>query len=138
VSLTDVMATCAAVCGATLPSDAAPDSCNLLLVLLNGDGSKPARAYTLQQACNVLSIRQGPWKYMDHRGSGGNNYSSPELKAYALPDTAPDAPGQLYNLADDPGEKTNLYFKHPEVVKELKRLLDASKVAGRTAFQSTE
>jgi len=127
VSLTDVLATCAAACGATLPSDAAPDSCNLLPVLLNGDGTKPARDYTVQQAGNVLSIRQGPWKYLDHRGSGGNNYNSAELKAYALPDTAPDAPGQLYNLETDPGERTNLYFKHPEIVKELKRLLDASK-----------
>jgi arylsulfatase A-like enzyme len=127
VSLTDVLATCAAACGATLPSDAATDSCNLLPVLLNGDGTKPARDYTVQQAGNVLSIRQGPWKYLDHRGSGGNNYNSAELKAYALPDTAPDAPGQLYNLETDPGERTNLYFKHPEIVKELKRLLDASK-----------
>ncbi len=138
VSLTDVMATCAAVCGATLPGDAAPDSCNLLPVLLNGDGSKLARDYTVQQACSVLSIRQGPWKYLDHRGSGGNNYDTSELKAYALPDIAPDAPGQLYNLETDPGEKTNLYFKRPEIVKELKSLLEASKVSGRTAFRATE
>ncbi|MBM3858848.1 MAG: arylsulfatase [Verrucomicrobia bacterium] len=127
VSMTDVMATCAAVCGATLPSNAAPDSCNLLPVLLHGDGTKPARAYTVQQALSVLSIRRGPWKYLDHRGSGGNNYDRAELKAFALPDTAPDAPGQLYNLATDPGERTNLYFKHPDIVKELKRLLDIRK-----------
>jgi arylsulfatase A-like enzyme len=132
------MATCAAVCGATLPGDAALDSCNLLPVLLNGDGSKPARDYTVQQACNALSIRRGPWKYLDHRGSGGNNYANAELKAYALPDVVLDAPGQLYNLADDPSEKNNLYFKQPEIVKELKQLLDASKVSGRTAFRSTE
>jgi len=138
VSLTDVMATCAAVCGATLPSDAATDSCNLLPVLLNGDGTKPARDYTVQQALSVLSIRQGPWKYLDHQGSGGNNYDSPMLKAFALPDTAPDAPGQLYNLETDPGERTNLYFQHPEIVRELKRLLDASKTTGRTAFRSTQ
>jgi len=76
---------------------------------------------------SVLSIRRGPWKYLDHRGSGGNNYDRAELKAFALPDTAPDAPGQLYNLATDPGERTNLYFKHPDIVKELKRLLDIRK-----------
>lgn len=127
ISLTDVMATCAAVCGATLPAGVAPDSCNLLPVLLRGDGTRPARDYTVQQALAVFSIRQGPWKYLDHRGSGGNNYDSPELRTFVLPDTAPGAPGQLYNLADDPGETTNLYFKHPKIVAELKGLLDKAK-----------
>jgi len=132
ISLTDVMATCAAVTGATLPADTAPDSCNLLPVLLNGDGTKPARDYTVQQAFAVLSIRQGPWKYLDHRGSGGNNYDDGELKPFALPDTAPDAPGQLYNLAEDPGETNNLYFKRPEIVQQLKSLLETSKAQGRS------
>jgi hypothetical protein len=44
-----------------------------------------------------------------------------------------DAPGQLYNLATDPGETKNLYFTHPEIAKELKTLLEASKASGRTA-----
>jgi arylsulfatase A len=130
VSLTDVMATCAAVCGATLPADAAPDSCNLLPTLLHADDTQPARNYTLQQACSVLSIRQGPWKYLDHRGSGGNNYDSAELKPFSIPETAPGAPGQLYNLETDPGETRNLYFERPEIVKELKALLDQSKASG--------
>ncbi len=127
VSLTDVMATCAAVCGAMLPRGAAPDSCDLLPVLLSGDGTRPAREYTVQQALATFSIRQGPWKYLDHRGSGGNNYDSPQLRPFALPDTAPGAPGQLYHLADDAGETTNLYFKHPKIVAELKSLLDKAK-----------
>lgn len=134
VSLTDVMATCAAVCGATLPAGAALDSCNLLPVLLRGDGSRPARDYTVQQALAVFSIRQGPWKYLDHRGSGGNNYDSPQLRPFALPDTAPGAPGapgQLYNLDDDPGETTNLYFNHPGIVAELKGLLDKWKSSAK-------
>lgn len=131
VSLTDVMATCAAVCGATLPAGAALDSCNLLPVLLSGDGTRPARDYTVQQALAVFSIRQGPWKYLDHRGSGGNNYDSPQLRPFALPDTAPGAPGQLYNLDDDPGETTNLYFNHPGIVAELKGLLDKWKSSAK-------
>jgi hypothetical protein len=125
------MATCAAVCGATLPAGAALDSCNLLPVLLRGDGSRPARDYTVQQALAVFSIRQGPWKYLDHRGSGGNNYDSPQLRPFALPDTAPGAPGQLYNLDDDPGETTNLYFNHPGIVAELKGLLDKWKSSAK-------
>lgn len=54
------------------------------------------------------------------------------MKLYPLPDTAPGASGQLYDIANDPGEKTNLIFKYPELVKELKALLDQSKAAGRS------
>jgi len=39
----------------------------------------------------------------------------------------------LYNLEDDPGETTNLYFKRPEIVRELKAKLDGFKASGRSA-----
>lgn len=133
VCLTDVMATCAAITGAVLPGNAAEDSFNLLPGLLGKEHGADARPYTLHQTISLaLAIRRGPWKYLDHRGSGGNNYDKGELKPFALPDTAPDVPGQLYNLETDPGEKVNLYFKHPEIVKELKALLDQSKASGRS------
>ncbi len=50
-----------------------------------------------------------------------------------IEDTAPDAPGQLYNLDTDPGETDNLYFKRPEIVKELKSQLEQCKKSGRSA-----
>jgi arylsulfatase A-like enzyme len=134
-SLTDLMATCAAITGYKLPDDAAEDSFDILPVLLGKDEGKPVRPYTLQQTWAAkYSIRVGPWKYIDHQGSGGNDYHKWKgLDAYILPDTAPEAPGQLYNLANDPGETTNLYFKHPERVREMKALLDQSIAAGRSA-----
>ena len=46
---------------------------------------------------------------------------------------APGAPGQLYDLEKDPGETRNLYFEHPEVVAELKGLLEEAKESGRSA-----
>ncbi|MEQ2009368.1 MAG: arylsulfatase, partial [Limisphaerales bacterium] len=133
-SLTDVMATIAAIVGGELPKDAAEDSFNMLPAFLGKD-SGPVRPYLLQQAfsARLLSIRRGPWKYLDHAGSGGNSYeNNPGLKPFALPETAPGAPGQLYDLATDPGETTNLYFKRPEIVTELKALLEASRISGRT------
>jgi arylsulfatase A-like enzyme len=134
VCLTDVLATCAAITGARLPANAAGDSFSFLPALTGKSDGSPQRDYTLHQTISLaLAIRRGPWKYLDHRGSGGNNYDKGELKPFAHPDSAPDAPGQLYNLETDPGETTNLYFKHPEIVKELKALLDASKASGRTA-----
>lgn len=134
-SLTDVMATVGAVIGAELPNDAAEDSFNLLPALLGKDRG-PIRPYLLQQALGgsrALSIRRGDWKYLDHPGSGGNNYEKdPALKAFLVPEAAPGAPGQLYDLATDPGETKNLYHRHPEVVKSLKALLEQSKASGRS------
>ncbi len=128
ISLTDIMATCAALTGATLPESAAGDSVDILPVLLGKDGGKPVRDFTLQQTISLaLAIRQGPWKYLDHRGSGGNAYDKGEMEPFALPDAAPTAPGQLYNLDTDPGETNNLYFKQPDIVQKLKTLLERSK-----------
>lgn len=134
VCLTDAMATCAALSGAKLPDSSAEDSFNLLPILLGKvDTGKPVRPYTIHQTISLaLAIRRGPWKYLDHRGSGGNNYTNGELNRFAVPDTAPDAPGQLYNLETDPGETENLYFKNPEIARELKTLLDQSKANGRS------
>ncbi|MCH8044227.1 MAG: sulfatase-like hydrolase/transferase, partial [Planctomycetes bacterium] len=133
LSLTDVMATCAAVVDAKLPTAAAEDSYNFLPVLLGIQGEKPVREYLLQQTISLaLCIRRGPWKYLDHKGSGGNNYTRNKLRQYALKDTDPNAPGQLYNLDEDPGERVNLYSKHPEIVKELKAKLEQYKASGRS------
>jgi arylsulfatase A-like enzyme len=135
ICLTDVMATCASLAGAKLPNDAAEDSFDLSSVLRGADGGRPIREFTLHQTWTLqLAIRKGPWKYLDHQGSGGNDYHRWEgLDAYILPESEPKAPGQLYNLDEDPGETTNLYYKHPEVVKELKDLLEKSKASGRSA-----
>ncbi|MFM7132561.1 MAG: sulfatase family protein, partial [bacterium] len=78
LSLTDVMATLAAATGATLPDHAAEDSFNMLPVL-EGTATSPIRPYLLTQAFRggqTLAIRRGPWKYLDHQGSGGNSYNN--------------------------------------------------------------
>ncbi|QDT98836.1 sulfatase family protein [Gimesia aquarii] len=133
VCLTDMMATCAAIVDTRLPNDAAEDSFNILPILL-GKTKEDVRDFTLHQTMSLkLAIRNGDWKYLDHKGSGGNNYGRGKLKRFNLPDKTPDAPGQLYNMKSDPGETTNLYFKHPEVVKKLKNQLEQFKKSGRSA-----
>lgn len=130
ISLTDLFATTAAIIDRDLPTDAAVDSYNMLPVLVGKEIDGMLRPYMLQQTHweQALSIRVGPWKYLDHKGSGGNDYNRENtewsMKPYQIPDTAPDAPSQLYNLTNDPGETTNLYFKHSEIAKQLKDLLD--------------
>jgi arylsulfatase A len=124
-SLTDIMATVAGILGIDLPQNAAADSFNMLPAWLDNQ-RPPIRPYLLQQAFGgqrTLSIRRGPWKYIDHVGSGGNRYET-ELEKFALPEVAPSAPGQLYNLENDPGETKNLYEDQSDIAKELKALLD--------------
>jgi arylsulfatase A len=137
ISLTDIFATCAAITGAELPDDAAEDSYDFLPVLDGSQGEGPLRPYVLQQTMSLaMSVRRGDWKLLDHKGSGGSRYDRDGdwgMKQYAIPDNDPDAPGQLYNLAQDPGETNNLYSKHPEIVAELKALLEGSKKSGRSA-----
>ncbi len=134
-SLTDVMATIAAITEFELPEDAAEDSFNMLPAYL-GKADAPIRPFILQQAfggARYLAIRSGQWKYLDHVGSGGNNYDkSLELQPFALPETAPSATGQLFDLDNDPGETTNLFFEHPEIVQKLKIQLDETKASGRS------
>jgi arylsulfatase A len=105
-----------------------------VLPILLGKTKESVRDYTLHQTISLaLANRKGDWKYLDHKGSGGNRYDRGKLKGMDLPDKAPGAPGQLYNLAADPGETNNLYFKKPEVVKELKGKLEQFKSSGRSA-----
>ena len=104
---------------------------------LGTQGDKPVRRYLLQQTMSLaLSIRDGLWKYLDHKGSGGNNYQRDGawgMKPYALKNNDPDAPGQLYDLATDPGETHNLFSKNPAIVESMTAQLEAFKKSGRSA-----
>ena len=136
VCLCDIMATCASLIDADLPRNAAEDSFDILSILLGTQSpNAPVRTHTLHQTNTLaLSIRKGMWKYLNHKGSGGNNYDkNPSLHQYKLPEKAPNAPGQLYNLQDDPGETSNLYFEYPVIVEELRTQLHAYVESGRSA-----
>ena len=131
-----MFATLADVLGKTLPSDMAVDSFSMLPALQHPDHTEPIRPYILQQGFGgkrYLAVRQDNWKYLAHQGSGGNNYDrNPGLQQYRLPELAPSASGQLYNLSTDPGETTNLALEHPEVVSRLRTLLEQSISDGRS------
>ena len=132
---TDIFATLASIVDFTLPDDAAVDSFDMLPVMTGKqDPAKPVRPHLLTQSFRgEFQIRKGKWKYLDHQGSGGNNYERGALKKYEIKETVPEAPGQLYNLAADPQETINLYFKKTEVRRELQTLLQRLKQEGRSA-----
>ncbi len=135
INTTDIFATLASVVGYKLNDDVATDSYDMLPAMLGTqDRHQSIRPYLLTQSLRgEFQIRQGNWKYLDHTGSGGNNYDRDILQQYALPEMAPNAPGQLYNLADDPGETINLFFAEASKREELQNLLRHLKSSGRSA-----
>ena len=110
----DMLATFAAIVGQQLPKTSAADSHNLLPVLLGKKRNGPVREATIfQSSGRVQAVRQGPWKFIPRLGSCG--FSQPRFEK----PTKGGPTGQLYNLADDPGETKNLFVEHPEIVKRL-------------------
>jgi arylsulfatase A-like enzyme len=124
--LTDLLATAAAVAGATLPADAAEDSFNLLPVL-TGDAKAPPRDAIVHHSNDgMFAIRQGSWKLILGRGSGG--FTAPAREP--VPGGGPA--GQLYDLAADPSESHDQYAAHPEIVERLTALFDRYRREGRS------
>ncbi len=120
----DLIATLAALTGQKLAPAAAPDSLNMLDVLLGND--KDGRDHIIEHSpFGTLSIRVGDWKYIE---------PSPKPKiAWQTGIESGNTPShQLYNLRDDPAEKHNLAARHPDKVQKLKAKLDTIKESGRT------
>ena len=99
------------------------------------DDDDPVRPHMLTQSFRgQFQIRQGQWKYLDHKSAGSINYTQEKyLVQYLLPELEPDASGQLYDMDKDPGETTNLFFKESEKRKEMQALLQELKTSGRSA-----
>ena len=76
----------------------------------------------LHSARGAFALRSGPWKYIAVPGSGGNAY----------PGEAPRGPVQLYDLARDPSEATNLAQTEPERTAELAARLDSLRRSDRS------
>lgn len=137
MNTTDIFATVASIVGFELPDDVAVDSFDMLPVLLGVQGEEtPVRPHMLTQSFRgEFQLRQGDWKYLAHRGSGGNDYTKGLLETYARPESEPEAPAQLYHLGKDPEETRNLYFSEPEKRRELQALLErlTDEESGRSA-----
>ncbi|WP_166830644.1 sulfatase family protein [Thalassoroseus pseudoceratinae] len=115
IELTDLLATCAAMLEVELPEGAGEDSKNILPALLTEQPVEPVRTFAVHHSLwGAFAIRQGPWKLILQRGSGG--FTFPRR---IDPQKAGGPPGQLYNLEEDPSETKNVWKEHPEVVEQL-------------------
>ncbi|MES2426971.1 MAG: arylsulfatase [Bacteroidota bacterium] len=118
-SLTDIMATLADATHQQLPKGAGPDSYDFWpLMSKNTTVTRPSIIH--HSDGGMFAIRKDKWKFIDGNGSGG----------WSAKDPNDDAPGQLYDMEKDEAETTNLYTKYPDVVKELKQLLETQKMQG--------
>ena len=98
VSHFDIFATAAATAGQQLPTDRTIDGVNLL-PFLRGELRGPPHDVLFWRSDSYRSMRQGDWK----------------LQVTAMPPQ-----DWLYNLAADPGEKSNLAAQQPARVAAMK------------------
>lgn len=104
----DLLSSFAALAGAQLPSDAAPDSFNVLPAVL---GQSPRGREQLVEHAGRLALRSGNWKYIAPAAPRAGQ--QPEQPA-----------GELYDLAADPAEAKNLVAANPGKSRELASVLD--------------
>ncbi|MCA9140356.1 MAG: sulfatase-like hydrolase/transferase, partial [Planctomycetales bacterium] len=119
ISFVDFLATADELVGAnvyqtTADTDVGPDSFSFLSQWTGKPSDAPKRpSWAMQSGKGLMTIRRGQWKYIDGEGSGGfsDRGNSGRQKS---------GKGQLYDLANDLGETTNLVDQHPEIVQSLK------------------
>jgi arylsulfatase A-like enzyme len=127
ICLTDLMATCADIVGARLPDAAGEDSVSFLPALVGRADVPPREAVVHHSMNGSFAIRQGKWKLALCPDSGGWSKPAPgSIESQGLP------PVQLYDLATDLGERTNVKAEHPAVVARLTRLLEKFVADGRS------
>ena len=113
--------------GAQIPEGAGEDSVNFLPAL-SGKPIKSMRSGVIHHSSDgCFAYRQGKRKLLLARVSGA--WTAPNEKK-AKQAGAPVA--QLYDMEKDPGETTNLYASHPEVLERLLKLLESDVARGRS------
>ena len=114
ICFTDMIATFAEVAGGSIPNGGGEDSKSILPMLLDVNHVPVRDDLVVRSSGGTFAMRQGEWKLIFGKGSGGfyDGYD-PSLAA------ANPYDGQLYNLASDISESNNLYGEHPEKVASL-------------------
>ena len=126
VCLTDLLATCAELCGVPLPANAGEDSVSLVPAL-TGKTTEPVRDHVVHHSINgSFALREGKWKLALCPDSGGWSAPKPGKNAKDLP------PVQLFDLESDPAEGTNLQAARPEVVRRLATKMETLATQGRS------
>lgn len=129
LSQIDVYATVASAAGVPVPAGSAEDSLDQT-ALWKGTGPSARRTLVHNTNPNGYALRHGDWVLIQARS--GAISKVPDWFAEAEGHVPNPHPGELYDLRADPGQKSNLYGKHPEKVAELAAMLqDLKAKAGK-------
>ena len=128
INLVDLLATFASLTGPKVSKEIAPDSLDLSAVLLETTTNQLRDNTVLHGVSDMLALRLGDWKYIP---------VNPKAKATGMGQGANAADTRftgncitkpmLFNLATDPGEKTNLFAEYPDKAAEMQTRLTAIK-----------
>jgi arylsulfatase A len=109
-SMMDILPTFAKLAGAKLPADRKLDGVDIWPVLVGSPSEPPRHEFFFYRGLTLEAVRSGPWKLHLALADGGAG----EQKGTPRP--------QLFNLAEDIGEKKNVADENPEVVRRLQAL----------------
>lgn len=127
-SLSDMIATFAALTKQSVPRTVAPDSLNQLPILLGQTQESVRKDIVEHGISGMLSLREGKWKYIPASGqkqaSGMGSGANPNDKRFVDAIIREEA---LYDLSLDPAETTNLAAKFPDKTSALRSRLEAIK-----------
>lgn len=131
VALTDTLATFADLLGKELPEEAGPDSFSFLGALAGRDQQLPVRTSLVHNSYRGgFGIRVRDWKLLMFQGGGGRPIGGGGWNPFDYDRRIPY--GQLYNLDEDLGERTNLYAEQPERVARMMKLLKQIRTSGKS------
>ncbi len=127
VELNDLFATLAEISGAPLAADSAEDSFSFLPALTGSAPSGPRRTFSVHHSISgVFALREGPWKFVPSRGSGG--FSAPKTVKAKDGESAT----QLYRMESDLAETRNVAGEEPAVTERLAARLREIQESSRT------
>lgn len=136
VSQIDFMGTLAAALDYELPDNAAEDSHDLL-PLLKGEVQSVRSTHIHNTQADQYAIRDGKWLLIDAQNGyvSGANAGWEKRHGYQPDD---QTPVELYDLASDLGQKTNLATKNPDRIAELQVRMQNIREQGHSAPRLTK
>jgi arylsulfatase A-like enzyme len=111
----DLATTLVTIAGGAVPDDGFPDSRDARDTLLGRDDK--GRPHLVHEALRHLALRRGSWKFIPP--------ATTREQLGPWNNVTIEAPGELYDLSDDPSETHNVAAAHPEKVTEMKQLLES-------------
>ena len=148
ISSVDLFKTFAVMLGSDLEPADGRDSLNVLSTFTSNNEDSPRTEVLYSPSTNShISIRRGDWVYIPAKSDGGFSTNVPwsirsgninsdfDLSTLRIANNAPAT--QLYNLATDPFQRTNIVANHPNIVTELQALRKSYLNSSRTTEFTT-